>query len=75
VLFEPETPVPMLEMYTVGMHLHAGRPMARPAIPHVLDLITSGRFDPGPITDRVVPWDEAGDALLASHTKLVFARD
>lgn len=74
ILYEPETPVPLLEMYTTGVNLHAGRAMARPAIPAVLDLVGSGRLDPTPVTDRVVPWDEAHAALLEPHTKLVFAR-
>ncbi len=74
ILYEPETPVPLLEMYTTGVTLHVGRAMARPAIPAVLDLVTSGRLDPSVVTDRVVPWEEAPAALLEQHTKLVFAR-
>ena len=74
IYFEPQTPVPLLEMYTTGIHLHAGRAMARAAIPEVLDLVASGRLDPAPVTDRVVAWEEAATALLEPHTKLVFAR-
>ena len=72
--FEPVTPLPMLEMYTTGVTLHVGRVMARAAIPAVLELVASGRLDPTPVTDRVVPWEEAAQALLEPHTKLVFAR-
>ena len=74
ILYEPETPVPLLEMYSTGMKLHAGRAMARAEMPAVLDLVTSGRFDPSVVSDRVVPWEEAGAALLEPHTKLVFTR-
>ena len=75
ILYEPETPVPLLEMYTTGVTLHVGRAMARAEIPAVLDLVASGRIDPSVVTDRVVPWEEAAQALLEPHTKLVFARD
>ena len=74
ILYEPETPVPLLEMYTTGVNLHVGRAMARAAMPAVLDLVAGGRIDPTVVTDRVVPWEEASTALLEPHTKLVFAR-
>ena len=74
ILFEPATPVPLLEMYTTGVNLHVSRAMARATIPAVLDLVTSGRLDPGVVTDRVLSFDDAPTALLAPHTKLVFAR-
>jgi alcohol dehydrogenase len=74
ILYEPETPVPLLEMYTTGVNLHAGRAMARAAMPAVLDLVSSGRVDPTLVTDRVVAWEDAAQALLEPHTKLVFTR-
>ena len=74
ILYEPETPVPLLEMYTTGINLHVSRAMARAAIPAVLDLVTSGRLDPSVVTDRVLPFEEAPRALLEPHTKLVFSR-
>ena len=74
ILYEPETPVPLLEMYTTSIHLHVGRAMARATIPAVLDLVASGRFDPTRVTDRVVPFGQAAEALLEPHTKLVFTR-
>lgn len=74
VLFEPETPVPLLEMYTTSITLHVGRPSARPTIPPILDLVAAGGFDPSVVTDAVLPFEEAPRALLEPHTKLVFAR-
>jgi alcohol dehydrogenase len=74
IIYEPETPVPLLEMYSTGMSLHAGRVMARATMPAVLDLVAGGRLDPSVVTDRVVAWDDAAPALLEPHTKLVFAR-
>lgn len=74
VLFENDVALPMLELYTTGVHLHTGRVAARPAIPGILALAASGRLDPSLVTDRVVPWEEAATALLEPHTKLVFRR-
>lgn len=75
ILYEPETPVPLLEMYSTGMHLHVGRAMARANLPAVLELVARGGFDPARVTDRVLPFEEAERALLEPHTKLVFSRD
>jgi alcohol dehydrogenase len=75
ILFEPRTPVPLLEMYTTSITFHVGRPSARPTIPPILDLVASGRLDPSVVTDRVLPFEQAAEALLQPHTKLVFARD
>ncbi len=72
ILYEPETPVPLLEMYGTGVNLHVGRVMARADMPAVLDLVTTGAFDPARVTDRVLPLSEAHTALLGPHTKLVF---
>jgi alcohol dehydrogenase len=67
-------PLNMLALYTKGLHLHVARASARPAIPAILALAAAGRLRPGRVTDRVLGWDEAPTALLAPHTKLVFAR-
>ena len=69
--FEPETPVPLLEMYTRGCTLHTGRCDARALIPDVLDTITAGKLDPSLVTSDVVSFDEAPDALVDPPTKLV----
>ena len=74
ILYEPETPVPLLEMYGTGVNLHVGRVAARAEIPAVLELIAGGGFDPSRVTDRVLPFEAAQTALLEPHTKLVFAR-
>jgi threonine dehydrogenase-like Zn-dependent dehydrogenase len=74
VLFDNAVPLPMLAMYSTGVHLHIGRVAARPPIPAILALTAAGRVDPGRVTDRVVPWEDAPVALREPHTKLVFAR-
>jgi len=72
ILYEPDTPVPLLQMYVTGVHLHVGRVMARADMPAVLELVTAGGFDPSRVTDRVLSFSDAQTALLEPHTKLVF---
>lgn len=72
--FQPETPVPLLEMYTRGVTLHVARADSRRHLPEVLDLVASGRLDPLAVPTTVVPWDDAESAWLEPATKLVLAR-
>jgi alcohol dehydrogenase len=74
IYYEPETPVPMLEMYTKGIRFVTGRPHARPAMPEILDLIAAGRFHPSEITRETAAWDEAPDAIAGHAGKLVISR-
>ena len=71
IYFEPETPLPLLEMYTRGCTLHASRVHARALIPDVLDLVASGRLEPERVTSAVVSFGDAPDALADPPTKLV----
>lgn len=66
-----DTALPILEMYSRCCTFHTGRAHARPAIPHVLDLVAAGRFDPSPVTTRTVPLADSIDALLEGPVKLV----
>ena len=70
----PEGTLPLLELYTRGVHLHIGRAMARPAIPAILDLVAAGRLRPELVTSATIAWDDAADALLEPATKLVVHR-
>lgn len=74
IIYEPETPVPLLEMYSAGIHFHVGRAAARADLPAVLDLLSEGGFDPSVVTDRVLSFEQAGPALLEPHNKLIFTR-
>jgi alcohol dehydrogenase len=74
IYFEPETGVPLFEMYTRGIHLHTGRVNSRTVLPEVLGLVTDGRIDPSAVTSRVVSFDDAADALADPPTKLIVAR-
>jgi alcohol dehydrogenase len=71
IYFEPETPVPLLELYTRGCTLHTGRVHARTVIPDVLALVATGRLDPALVTSAVVSFDDAPAALAEPPTKLI----
>jgi len=74
IVFQPETPIPLIEMYTKITTFRTGRPHARPTIPPVLELMAAGKLRPELITDRVAAWDEAPEALEDNRGKLVFSR-
>jgi alcohol dehydrogenase len=71
IYFEPETPVPLLELYTRGCTLHTGRAHARAVIPDVLALVAAGRLEPALVTSAVVSFDDAPAALAEPPTKLI----
>jgi threonine dehydrogenase-like Zn-dependent dehydrogenase len=74
ILTEPETPVPLLEMYTTGLEFRTGRVMARPVMPSVLELVAGGRIHPEAVTSRVASWEEAPAAAVELERKLVITR-
>jgi threonine dehydrogenase-like Zn-dependent dehydrogenase len=74
IVFQPDTPIPLLEMYTKITTFRTGRPHARPAIPRVLELMAEGKLRPERVTDRVLAWADAPDALADNRGKLVFSR-
>lgn len=75
IYFGSETPLPLLEMYTTGVTFKTGRSHARPTIPKIVELVRTGRLHPERITSEVASWEEAIDALLSYHTKLIITRD
>jgi threonine dehydrogenase-like Zn-dependent dehydrogenase len=72
--FAEMTPLPLLHMYTKGITLHLSRADSRRFLPDVLDLVRSGRLDPGSIPTRVVSWDDAAGEWLKPAVKLVVSR-
>lgn len=74
ILFERETPLPLLEAYTKGLTFHTGRVHARPVMPEVLELIAAGRLSPELVTTELVAWDDAAEALAEHTAKLVVTR-
>lgn len=74
IYFEPETPVPLLEMYTKGVHVSTGRCHARPAMEPLLDLVREGKLRPERVTAETARWDDAAEALAGHDGKLVITR-
>jgi threonine dehydrogenase-like Zn-dependent dehydrogenase len=75
IYFEAETPVPLLEMYTKGIHVTTGRVHARPAMEPILDLVRAGRLEPERVTAETAAWDDAAEAVAGHRGKLVISRD
>jgi threonine dehydrogenase-like Zn-dependent dehydrogenase len=73
VYFAP-TPMPLFEMYAIGVAFHTGRVHARTVIPEVLALVRSGRFSPERITTSIVNWEDAPKAIRENTGKLVISR-
>lgn len=73
IYFE-DTPLPLFEMYSRNCTFITGRCHARPAIPAALELIAGGAFDPEIVTEAIVPWDDAPDALPGHEYKQVVVR-
>ncbi|HKR98058.1 MAG TPA: alcohol dehydrogenase catalytic domain-containing protein [Candidatus Dormibacteraeota bacterium] len=71
IYWTPATPVPLLDMYDRAVTFVTGSPHARANIPQVLDAIANETFHPEQITDAVVSFEDAADALREQHTKLV----
>jgi alcohol dehydrogenase len=74
IVFEPDTAIPLLEMYTKITTFQTGRVHARSTMPRVFELMADGRIHPEAVTDRVLGWDEAPNALAGNLGKLVFSR-
>ena len=75
IYFEPETPIPLLEMYTKGIRFETGRPHAREAMPRLLELARDGSFKPELVTRETASWDDAAEAVAGHRGKLVVSRD
>jgi threonine dehydrogenase-like Zn-dependent dehydrogenase len=74
IYFDPETAVPLLEMYTNGIRFHTGRCHARPAMEPILELVRDGRFEPERVTRETAGWEDAAEAVAEHRGKLVISR-
>lgn len=66
--------IPYFELYFKGARFETGRVQARAVLPEVLDLAQAQRIDPAVVTQAVLPWDAAVDAIAATTLKPVFVR-
>jgi alcohol dehydrogenase len=64
--------LPLQAMYLKGVRYEISRVHARATAPAVLDLVTSGRLDPGAIITRIATFDEAPEAMVEPAVKIVF---
>ena len=74
IYFTPDTPVPLLDMYTRGITFRTSRVNARAVIPDVLVLISTGRLRPEVVTSAMVRWEDADSALADLAAKTVVVR-
>jgi len=68
----PRSTLPLQPMYLKGIRYEVGRVHARATAPAVLDLVKSGRLDPGAIITKVVSFDDASEAMVEPAVKIVF---
>jgi threonine dehydrogenase-like Zn-dependent dehydrogenase len=73
VYYQGSVELPLLSMYTRGVHFVTGRVSARADIPAVLDLLAAG-CDLAPAVERVAAWDDAPSVWPAMTGKTVFSR-
>lgn len=66
--------VPLFELTLKSITFKTGLIQAREGMPPALDLIASGKFKTDVVTDRVLPWEAASEALPELSEKLIFSR-
>lgn len=67
--------LPLQSMYLKGVRYEIGRVHAMATAPAVLELVRSGRLDPGAVITRTVPFSDAVDAMVDPSAKVVFLND
>jgi len=72
---QPLTPVPLRDMYTIGVNLHLARVHARAVMPEVLEHVRCGRLHPESVITRTVPFSEAAEAIFDRTIKVAFVRE
>jgi alcohol dehydrogenase len=73
-IYLKDTVVPLFDMYLNGITFRTGRGHARTAIPWLIELVASGRFQPQLVTSQVADWENAAEALADPPRKLVLTR-
>lgn len=71
----PLTPVPLREMYGIGLSLHLSRCHARAVMPDVIESVRRGRLHPEAAITRTVAFAEAAEAILDTTVKVAFIND
>lgn len=68
------TPVPLWKMYMRSATLLVGVAHPRANLPALLELISTGDFEPGRVTALVGDWSDADRILLEPATKVIVRR-
>ena len=69
-----DVPMPLFEMYKAGVTFRTGVCHAGALLPEILDLVSSGRFDPQLAVAETVDWEDAPKAYARLTTKTVVLR-
>ena len=72
---EPDVPMPLGRLYTLGIDFRIGRAHSAALLPEVLGLVADGRLRPSEVTTVVASWDEAAERFTEPAVKLVVARE
>lgn len=57
--------LPGQELFYAEVHLHGGPAPVRRFLPHLIDLISSGKIDPGKVFDLTLPLDKVAEGYRA----------
>jgi len=57
--------LPGHELFFAEVHLHGGPAPVRRFLPHLLDLIASGKIDPGKVFDLSLPLEQVAEGYRA----------
>jgi alcohol dehydrogenase len=66
------TPIPLTRAYYKGFTFRTGRVQSRPLIPEISSCIACGALHPEHVTHRVIPADQAADAMTDPGPKIIF---
>lgn len=69
------TQMPLFDMYITGMTFITGRVASRAVLPEVLALASADKIAPSRVTNQVVAWEDAVDAMREPPDKLVLVRN
>ncbi len=72
--FQKSSGLPLMQMYVNDATLKVGVSHPRVDLPHVIDLVASGRFESQKVTTLVADWNDAPDAYMTRTTKVVVHR-
>ena len=72
--FARRTGLPLMQMYANCVTLHVGVSHPRVDLPHVVDLVERGTFQPLKVATLIADWDEAPSAFTTRTTKVIVRR-